>query len=58
MFKWLRRLWTRKKEVQPAPQAEPLPPNVVSLQDYAQNQHQLELIEKKLRAGDRPRGAA
>lgn len=59
MFKRLRRVlrewwcpWDK-----PKPRRAP-DLHIVPKPDYAESQQQLDQIEKKLRAGDRPRGAA
>jgi len=57
MFKWLRKLlrkwWGPWDKPTPRPELY-----IVPKQDYAVNQHQLDRIEKGLRDGERPRGAA
>lgn len=57
MFKRLRKLlrewWGPWDKPKPRPELY-----IVPKPDHAQNQQQLAEIEKKLQAGDRPRGAA
>jgi len=59
MFKWLKRVWREWWGPWDKPKARPAPNlYIVPKQDYAVNQHQLDRIERKLRDGERPRGAA
>lgn len=59
MFKWLKHIWREWWGPWDKPKPHRVPDlHIVPKPDYAQNRQRLAEIEEKLRAGDRPRGAA